>query len=120
MMKRKLATVLAGTTVLGALAFAPAAFAQDTDSTVIVDRPVTSGTTTVVEPSDRSAVTVVEPGADSMRLATAPQPFESQIHYGYAVARQPGSVPTPYGDLPASGHVGDEFFFKHSGGVPGA
>jgi hypothetical protein len=116
MMKRKLATVLAGTTVLGTLAFAPAAFAQDT---VIVDRPVTSGTTTVVEPSDSPAVTVVEP-AESLALATAPQPFESQIHYGYAVARQPGSVPTPYADLPASGHIGDEFFFKHSGGVPGA
>jgi hypothetical protein len=117
MMKRKLATVLAGTTVLGTLAFAPAAFAQDT---VIVDRPVTPGTTTVVEPSDSSSVTVVEPGADSVRLATAPQAFESQIHYGYAVARQPGSVPSPYTDLPASGHIGDEFFFKHSGGVPGA
>jgi hypothetical protein len=113
MTNRKLAKVL-GTAVLGALTFAPAAFAAET---VIVDRPVTSGSTTVVEPN--SAVTVVQP-ADSMALATAPQPFESQLHYGYAVARQPGSVPSPYGDRPASGHIGDEFFFKHSGGVPGA
>jgi hypothetical protein len=116
MMKRKLATVLAGTTVLGTLAFAPAAFAQDT---VIVERPVTSGTTTVVEPSDSSAATVVEP-ADSVRLATAPAPYETQINHGFTFARQPGSVPSPYTDMPASGHIGDEFFFKHSGGVPGA
>jgi hypothetical protein len=112
MMKRKLALVF-GTTVLGALAFAPAAFAQDT---VIVDRPVTSGTTTVVTPSDSSAV-VVEPSTSIAMAATAPAPFESQLHYGYAAARQPGSVPSPYGDRPASGHIGDEFFYKQFGGV---
>jgi hypothetical protein len=113
MTKRKLAAVL-GTAMLGTMALAPAAFAEDA---VIVDRPVTSGAnTTVVEPN---TAVVAEP-ADTLALATAPQPFESQIHYGYAVARQPGSVPTPYGDRPASGHIGDEFYFKHSGGVPGA
>jgi hypothetical protein len=112
MTKRKLAVMLGTTGVLGALAFAPAAFAEDT---VIVDRPVTSGGTTVVAPSDSSAV-VVEP-SENIAMATAPEPFESQIHYGYAAARQPGSVPSPYGDRPASGHIGDEFFYKQFGGV---
>ena len=104
--------VFAGTAVFGSLAFAPVAFAQDT---VIVDRPVTSGTTTVVTPPSDSAV-VVEPGTN-VALVTSPQPFESQIHYGFATARQPGSVPSPYGDVPASGHIGDEFFYKQFGGV---
>lgn len=112
MMKRKLSVLFTGTAVLGSLAFAPAAFAQDT---VIVDRPVTSGTTTVVTPSDSTAV-VVEP-ATTVAVLEAPQPFESQIRYGYAAARQPGSVPSPYGDRPASGHLGDEFYYKQFGGV---
>ncbi len=113
MTKRKLSLVVAGTAVLGSLAFAPAAFAQDT---VIVDRPVTSGTTTVVTPSSDSTAVVVEP-ATTISMLEAPQPFESQIHYGYAAARQPGSVPSPYGDRPASGHLGDEFYYKQFGGV---
>ena len=113
LMKRKLATVLAETAVLGTLAFAPAAFAQDT---VIVDRPVTSGTTTVVTPPADSSAVVIEP-TENLAMATAPAPYESQLHYGFATARQPGSVPSPYGDRPASGHVGDEFFYKQFGGV---
>ena len=116
MTKRKISMAFAGTAVLGSLAFAPAAFAQDT---VIVDRPVTSGTTTVVTPSDSSPV-VVEPGT-TLALAAAPQfpPNETPIRYGLAVARQPGSVPTPYGDIPGSGHIGDEYFNKQQGGVSG-
>jgi hypothetical protein len=111
MMKRKLATVL-GTAVLGALAFAPAAFAQDA---VVIDRSVSSGTT--VEPAaPGSRVVVVEP-ADNLAMSTAPAPFESQIDYGYSAARQPGSVPSPYSDRPASGHIGDEFYYKQFGGV---
>jgi hypothetical protein len=112
MTKRKLAAVL-GTAVLGAMAFAPSAFAQDT---VIVDRPANSGTTTIVEPGPA----VVEP-SDTVVLAAAPQATgDTPIRHGFAVAREPGSVPSPYTDLPASGHIGDEYFFKHSGGVPGA
>ena len=110
-MKRKLAMIFAGSAVLGTLAFAPAAFAQDT---VIVDRPVASGTTTVVSP-DSSAV-VVEPNT-VVAAAPQPEPFESQYHYGFAAARQPGSVPSPYSDRPASGHIGDEFYYKQFGGV---
>jgi hypothetical protein len=113
MLKRKLAAAL-GTTVLGTLAFAPAVFAQDT---VIVDRPVTSGTATAVEPS---GAVVVQP-SDTIVLAAAPSsPYDTPINHGLTAARQPGSVPSPYSDLPASGHIGDEYFFKHSGGVPGA
>lgn len=112
MTKLKLTTIL-GTAVLGTMALAPAAFAQDT---VIVDRPASSGTTTIVEPG----TAVVEP-ADSVVLAAAPQATgDTPIRHGYALAREPGSVPSPYTDLPASGHIGDEYFFKHSGGVPGA
>jgi hypothetical protein len=100
--------------VLGTMAFAPGAFAQDT---VIVDRPANSGTTTIVEPG---AAAAVEP-SDSVALMTAPHATgDTPIRHGYAVAREPGSVPSPYSDLPASGHIGDEYFFKHSGGVPGA
>jgi hypothetical protein len=107
MMKRKLATVL-GTAVLGALAFAPAAFAQ---GAVVTERSV------VVEPvAPGTSVVVVEP-ADNLAMSTAPAPFESQIHYGFSAARQPGSVPSPYGDVPASGHIGDEFYYKQFGGV---
>jgi|SRR3954470_13137781 hypothetical protein len=114
MVKRKLATVLSGTAVLGTLAFAPAAFAQDT---VIVDRPATSGSTTIVAPSDS---VVVQP-ADTVVLAAEPSsPYDTPIRHGFAAARLPGSVPSPYTDMPASGHIGDEYFFKHSGGVPGA
>ncbi len=112
-MKRKFTMIFAGSAVLGTLAFAPAAFAQDT---VIVDRPVTSGTTTVVTPSPDSSAVVIQPSENTI-VATAPQPFESQIHYGFAVARQPGSVPSPYSDRPGSGHIGDEFFYKQFGGV---
>ncbi|HEY6865377.1 MAG TPA: hypothetical protein VI319_15905 [Burkholderiales bacterium] len=112
-MKRKLAMIFAGSAVLGTLAFAPAAFAQDT---VIVDRPVTSGSTTVVTPAPDSSAVVVEPNTV---VAAAPQPqaFESQYHYGFAAARQPGSVPSPYSDRPSSGHIGDEFYYKQFGGV---
>ena len=109
MKKRKLATLFAGMAVLGALAFAPAAFAQDA---IVVERSVPSAT--VVDPATN--VVVVEP-ADRVALLTAPAPYESQIHYGFAVARQPGSVPSPYRDLPGSGHVGDEFYYKQFGGV---
>ena len=116
-MKRKLAMIFAGSAVLGTLALAPAAFAEDA---VIVDRPVTSGTTTVVTPAPDSTAVVVEPGT-TLALAAAPQfpPNETPIRYGPAVARQPGSVPSPYGDRPASGHIGDEYFNKQQGGVPG-
>ena len=114
MMKRKLATVLGGTAMLGALAFAPLAGADDA---VVVERSVPDSRVTVVEPVAPGSQVVVDPSATSPNRFFAP--WESQIHYGYAVARQPGSVPSPYGDLPGSGHVGDEWYAKQQGGTAG-
>ena len=99
--------------MLGTMAFAPGAFAQDT---VIVDRPAASGSTTIVEPG----AAVVEPADSTVLMAVPHAAGDTPIRHGFAVAREPGSVPSPYSDLPASGHIGDEYFFKHSGGVPGA
>jgi hypothetical protein len=114
MMKRKLATVLSGTAMLGTLAFAPLAGAEDA---VVVERSVPDSRVTIVEPVAPGSQVIVEPSAMSPNQFFSPN--ESQIHYGYATARQPGSVPSPYGDMPGSGHVGDEWYAKQQGGTQG-
>ena len=117
MMKRKLATVLSGTAVLGTLAFAPLANAQDSP---VIERSVPDSSVTVVEPvAPGSQVIVVEPAETP---ASVPQsaPWESPIRHDFAAARQPGSVPSPYSDMPGSGHVGDEFYNKQQGGTAGS
>jgi hypothetical protein len=111
-MKRKLAGVLAGTAVLGTLAFANVASAQDT----LVVQPATSDSTVVIDSAAPGTQVIVEP-AGTLALAPTSPSFESPIRYGFAAARQPGSVPSPYGDLPSSGHIGDEFYYKQFGGV---
>jgi hypothetical protein len=118
MMKRKLATVLGGTAIVGSLAFAPLASARDVP---VSERSVSDSSALVVEPAPGQQVIVTQP---SEQLAFSPnanfQPWESQVHYGFATARQPGSVPSPYGDMPGSGHVGDEWYYKQQGGTSGS
>jgi hypothetical protein len=116
MMKRKLVTVLSGTAILGTLAFAPLASADDA---LVVERSVPDSRVTVVEPAaPGSRVIVTEPNA---QLSYTPQsaPWESPIRHDFALARQPGSVPSPYSDMPGSGHVGDEWYAKQQGGTQG-
>jgi hypothetical protein len=117
MTKSKLAIVMSGTAILGSLACAPLARAYD--DAPVTERSAPDSNPVVLEgvpPGSR--VLVLEPGAT---LAATPQfpPNETPISYRLGVARQPGSVPTPYGDLPGSGHVGDEYYNKQQGGVPG-
>src|SRR3954464_12171283 len=78
MMKRKLATVLSGTAILGTLAFAPLASAEDA---LVVERSVPDSRVTVVEPAaPGSQVIVTEPNA---QLSYTPQsaPWESPIRH---------------------------------------
>jgi hypothetical protein len=104
-MNRKLATILAGTAALGTLAFAPIAGAQSDPATVVVIEPAAPAETVVVAPAE--TVVVPEPTA----------PLDSPRNFNSVPAERIGRVPSPYPDMPGSGHVGDEFYYKQAGGT---
>lgn len=103
--------------MLGTLVFAPLASAEDV---LVVERAVPDSRVTVVEPVAPDTQVVVTQPSDQLAYST-PQsaPWESPIRHDFAWARQPGSVPSPYPDMPGSGHVGDEWYAKQQGGTEG-
>jgi hypothetical protein len=105
MLKRKLTTVFAGTAMLGALCFAPLAQAQSDVGTSVYD-PAT-GTWQRVEPAPSANPSRL---TDSPRRDTVTTPAPPQ--YDRRIPQ-----PSPYSGVPASGHVGDTYFYEQFGGV---
>ena len=114
MLKRKIAGVFAGTAMLGALSFAPLAGAQSDVSSSVYD-PAT-GTWRQIPPTAPSASTVPDsPRGPELASADARRQTEDDVYA--STSGEPGLVPSPYRDMPASGHAGDQFFYRGTGGV---
>lgn len=118
MLKRKIASAVVGAAVLSALSFAPIASAQSDVSSKVYDP--STGTWREVPPTAPSASAPTVPDSPR-RTDVASADSDSLPRYEGDVyapnPREPGLRPSPYSDLPASGHVGDQFFYKGSGGV---
>ena len=102
MLKRKLAAVLAGSAVLAAMAVTPIAYAQSEGR--------------VYDPATGTWQQAPSPVPDSPRRMSSRD--DSPVR-GDSPVREYGRVnrPTPYGDVPSSGHMGDQYYYKQFGGV---
>jgi hypothetical protein len=106
-------TKLTAVALLGAACFTPYASAQTSADEWRSNAQSSPPTTTAQLGSDP---TRNYPYSTAMETARS-GPNESPATQELGRARQPGMVPSPYVGMPASGHPGDEFFYKQFGGV---